>query len=46
MAKLVSPVAQGQTRGTGQPFGRGEGGQAGMAVGKGPVLMASLNLMN
>lgn len=41
MTKLVSPMAQGQTRGTGQPFGKGEAGWAGVAVGKGPVLMAS-----
>lgn len=40
MAKLVSPVVQGQTRGTGQPFGKGEGGQAGIAVGKRSVLMS------
>lgn len=45
MAKLVSPMAQGQTRGTRQPFGKGEAGWAGMAVGKGPVLMAHLHVL-
>ncbi|KAL2300703.1 hypothetical protein Nmel_013590 [Mimus melanotis] len=40
MTKLVSPKAQGQTRGTRASFGKREAEWAAMAVGKGPVLMA------